>query len=303
MCESCGSCRHGRLLPHIHQIIQHKKRHKDTHARPVTFRGCVGVFVRIRNLEAHRRLSAVRWTGGSCWRPPRVRHPTPRPHCRPHPRAMPPRAMPIWLQACAEWFQVCIEGSNVSFVGNIGTIDGSKEATNGSSRAHKGSKVTIKGNIGTFNGPKETTPANDTPHDGPKETIEGSKVSFACNIGTIKGNIGTIKGNVGTIKGNDGTIKVTTRTIHSVIGTIERGRGVFLANVRALPRWRRAKLPPRPARDFPALPETRYLLAVAADSWPHKPLDARLLGPFARFDNRGACTLNLVAVVDGVNSR
>ena len=90
----------------------------------------------------------------------------------------------------------------MSFVGNIGTIDGSKEATNGSNRTIEGSKVTIKGNIGTFNGPKETTPANDTPHDGPKETIEGSKVSFACNVGTIKGNIETIYGPYRTIDGS-----------------------------------------------------------------------------------------------------
>jgi len=191
----------------------------------------------------------------------------------------------------------------VSFVGNIGTIDGSKEATNGSNRTIEGSKVTIKGNIGTFNGPKETTPADDTPHDGPKETIEGSKVSFMGNVGTIKGNVGTIKGNVGTIKGNVGTIKGATRTIQSTARTVERGRRVFLAKQPGQSRWRRAKLPPKPARDFPALPETRYLRAVAADSGPHRPLDAWLLRPFARFDNRGSCTLNLVAVVDGVNSR
>lgn len=36
---------------------------------------------------------------------------------------------------------------------NIGTIDGSKEAMEGSIRANEGSKETTKGNVGTFNGP------------------------------------------------------------------------------------------------------------------------------------------------------
>ena len=68
-CDRYGSCRRRRLLPHIRQIIQHKKRHKDTHARPVTFRSCVGVFVRLNKTEAHR----CPWPGrrsASVGRPP-----------------------------------------------------------------------------------------------------------------------------------------------------------------------------------------------------------------------------------------
>ena len=127
-------------------------------------------------------------------------------------------------------------------------------------------------------------------------TIKGSKVAF-------RGLFRTFVGTTRTIEVTTRTIEVTTRTIKVTTRTIERGRRVFLAKRPGQSRWRRAKLPPRPARDFPALPETRYLLAVAADSGPHTPLDAWLLRQFARFDDRGSCTLNLVAVVDGVNSR
>ena len=110
--------------------------------------------------------------------------------------------------------------------GNVRTIDGPKEAIDGSIRANEGSKEAIdgskeatKGNIETFNGPKmtikgskEAIVASIEPNDGPKETIKGSKVTIEGNVGTFDGPKVTIECNVRTINGSKATMKGSKET-------------------------------------------------------------------------------------------